>query len=203
MKLSNSSNYLNKKDVRLDLQNFKMNISKTLNSNYLKQFHELNQDMNTKQDNKKTFRKHLSLTPSIPLIVNNKYVSINPKEPDNEKIIDKYNNDFIKSKCQSPFLLRRSIQSSESLNLKTIENHLENFENYSNASSNVSTLRLKDCNLTTDSGLSSLNSGQLFFAEMKEIISKNMEKISTKQSRSNSLASTLRIKHLRFNSFRY
>lgn len=202
MKLSSSVNCLNRKDVRLDLQNFKMNISKTLNSNYLKKFHDLNQEMSCKSDEKKTFRKCLSLTPSIPLKVSNPYVSMNPNEFDNEKIIHKTNNDFIKSKCHSPFLLRRSIQSEESLNVKAFENHAENFENYSNISSNVSTLRLKGSNLT-DSGLSSLNSGQLFYAEMKEVISKNREKTSAKQSSGKSLTSTIRSKHLSFTSLRY
>ncbi|RNA25819.1 hypothetical protein BpHYR1_004899 [Brachionus plicatilis] len=195
MKISSSANCLNRKDVRLDLQNFKINLSKTLNSNFLKKFHDSNQDMNIKPNEKIKFRCRLSSTPSIPVKVSNQYVSMNPKESD-------YGincNDFIQSKCQSPFLLRRSIQSEESLNSKKeLENGAENLETYSNISSNVSTLRLKDL---SDSGMSSLNSAQLFFAEMKEVVNQSKDKVSVKSSIVSSTP-TIRSNPLNFNNIR-
>ncbi|CAF0753825.1 unnamed protein product [Brachionus calyciflorus] len=203
IKLSASANNLNKKDLHLDLHNFKMNISRTLNSNFLKKFHDLtnHHDLdNTKKIENLKFRNRLSSIPTIPVKVTNNYISINPSPlftsdidiDINSKKICK-NPEFVKSKCQSPFLLRRSIQSEDSIDL----NILPINDNYSNISSNVSTLRVKDCN-QSDSGLSSLNSAQLFFSEIKEVLNKSKRDGSVKSNSNHSNNQSIRSN--RFNS---
>lgn len=194
MKLSASANSLNKKDVHLDLHNFRMNLSRTLNSNFLKKFHDLtNQDTSKKEtETKSKFRNRLSSTPSMPVKVTNGYISTNPNVApifDDFFQLKKQNstNEFIQSKCQSPFLLRRSIQSDEVFEFNP---KIEHPDSYSIISSNVSTLRMKECN-QSDSGLSSLNSAQLFFAEIKETLKKTEREGSIKSSSHRSLKSNI------------
>lgn len=137
---SSSSVY---KSYSADLYDFKMNLTKTLNSNYLSNF---NEPTKTKRHNK------ISSNPCIPVkvIPNANYYTIK-RSIDSDNDSDSNESSLIKSKFNSPFLFRKT-SSVLSYSVSSQEN--------------VSTCSLSSSQ--SDSGLSSINSTELFIADLKE-----------------------------------
>ena len=164
---------------KADLHNFKMNLSRTLNSYYFATFNK-NSTICEHYYNKRC--KRLSSTPTIPLkvIKNGNYCNITQEiEANKTAIIEdmkkdincsvyssfftKLNSSYVKSKCSSPFLLRKM-----SMN-KTIEESLDCKNDNDEKISIISSVSYPD------SGLSSVNSTQLFLADLRECLRKHDE----------------------------
>lgn len=148
---SSSSVY---KSYSADLHDFKMNLTKTLNSNHLSNF---NEQTKTKRLNK------ISSIPSIPVkvIPNANYYTIK-RSIDSDDDSDSNESNLIKSKFNSPFLFRKA----SSIVLTNSVSSQDNFSTCSMSSSQ------------SDSGLSSINSTELFIADLKEcfIIKQSLNK---------------------------
>ena len=200
----------NSKRLSVDLRDFKVNISKTLNSHFLSQFNE--KSLSNFPIKKQKNVVHLSSTPSIPVKVN---TSINlsrkttksdkvNKETNTEHVFLSNSNGFqfknetfdkselIKSKYFSPFLLRKSSSqvtvSALDSNLKNNHSDSVNFayanekllnqlqkrnsimKNSSLSHFNSSSTSTSTLTIHSDSGMSSLNSTQLFLADLQEQI---------------------------------
>lgn len=207
MKLSTSALSLNKQDAHLHLHHFKMNLARTLNSDFFKKFTDFSQ-MNEKANelskkHESRYRNRLASTPCIPVRVTNNYVNIHTEQQQrrhtncnsltqssSENELDENLNsrcsrhvNFVQSKCVSPFLLRKTsvYDRSDEQSNETEQSFLVD-DKISNLSSNISTIRLKGGN-QSDSGMSSLNSAQLFIAEVREVlINKNLIKTSGSSS---------------------
>ena len=140
MKSFYSSSSVYNKNHSTDLHYFKMNLTKTLNSNYLSKFNFINDDM----QNKLKRVNRISSIPCIPfkVITNASYL------PSSDLKFNDTTEDYnlIKSKFNSPFMFRKSLSHS-SYSLSDSESN----------SSSVFT--------DTDSGLSSIDS---FITDLKE-----------------------------------
>jgi len=216
MKLSVSTSNLhhyhhsnsNKQNAAMQLHDFKMNIGKTLNSNFLQQFNTTKKDLASnngvykKRKSKKmmrtvTFSK--MSTPCIPVKVNSNATYYNS------------NNSIASATCQKSKMIRKGIydtdhSSNESSDLdlandevysafftmvseenkedamKSITNDILNNNNNNNSlnhsmsissNSSTNTMLSNKADNQSDSGLSSLNSAQLFFAEIREFLVKD------------------------------
>lgn len=120
--------------------------------------------------------------------LNDAYHGSDKTQPRKNVVINAKHVNFVQSKCVSPFLLRKSVQletSNDSSKTTRTEQSFIIEDKISNVSSYASTIRMKNNNCNnSDSGLSSLNSAQLFFAEIREFF-------ITDSKNSASLASSL------------
>jgi hypothetical protein len=227
MKLSQPMVESNRSNATVNLQHFKSNLAKTLNSNWLKKFDktkpsissaiddclDLDTGSRTKSTNPRMKtkkkeppkKKHVCSTPCIPvklshnnykntrkessicdLVTDNFLNEINldsdfsersKSEPDNclvQKVF--YNscvsifNTFEPGNLDSQFMYEPSGSNSANVDTsgsKFTSSHLE--DKVSNDSSTVSLFAFSNSD-QSDSGLSSLNSAQLFFSEIREFI---------------------------------
>ena len=156
---SESSSSIVKKTYSADLHDFKMNLMKTLNSEYMTKFNDNNNKL-------KRFKKNI---PRIPVkVIPNNYYSTNNNNNNNSSESEEEEEDIlIKSKLNSPFLFRKSITSIDyCVSLKDSISSLS-----VGGSSSIS---------QADSGLSSVDSTQLFISDLKECL--NVFKTSNNQT---------------------
>jgi len=218
MKLSVSSSSLNfKQDAAMQLHDFKMNIGKTLNSNFLQQFNTTtlaNKNSNkceTKKKKKGGKKQQRTVTfskvsmPCIPVKVNSDLHtmstchSIKPiiirheiettDHSSNESDLD-LDNDEIYSAYFSPIIEDNKMEEDENSNKDNQLNVNISLNHSISLSSNSSMNTLITGSGQSDSGLSSLNSAQLFFAEIREYLVKDFAdraKATTKKLNENKL----------------
>ena len=201
MKLSVSTSSLQfKQNAAMQLHDFKMNIGKTLNSNFLQQFNTATNKKVTKCETKKKKKQRRTVTfskvstPCIPVKVNsnlhtmttchNSKLKLVRQEIDvtdnssNESDLD-LTNDEIYSAYFSPVVEDDtggdpSQQPSSQSNLNTSLPNINISLNHSISMSSNSSMNTLNIDISqSDSGLSSLNSAQLFFAEIREYLVKD------------------------------
>lgn len=160
---SESSSSIVKKTYSADLHDFKMNLMKTLNSEYMTKFNDNNNKL-------KRFKKNIPRIP-VKVIPNNYYSTNNNNSSESEE-----EDILIKSKLNSPFLFRKSITSIDyCVSLKDSISSLS-----VGGSSSIS---------QADSGLSSVDSTQLFISDLKECL--NAFKTSNNQTTTTTTTDTL------------
>ena len=202
MKLSVSTSSLHfKQNATMQLHDFKMNIGKTLNSNFLQQFNAATNKKVTKYETKKKKKQRRTVTfskvstPCIPVKVNsnlhtmttchNSKLKLVRQEIDvtdnssNESDLD-LTNDEIYSAYFSPVIEDTggggdsSQQPTPQSNLNTSLPNMNISLNHSISMSSNSSMNTLNIDISqSDSGLSSLNSAQLFFAEIREYLVKD------------------------------
>ena len=165
---SSSSSSIVKKTYSADLHDFKMNLMKTLNSEYMTKFNDNNSKL-------KRFKKNIPRIP-VKVIPNNYYSTNNNNNNNNNSSESEEEEDIlIKSKLNSPFLFRKSITSIDyCVSLKDSISSLS-----VGGSSSIS---------QADSGLSSVDSTQLFISDLKECL--NVFKTSNNQTTTTDTLST-------------
>ncbi len=166
-----------------DLHDFKMNLTKTLNSNYMLTFNEKRRtSFRFKQKQPKRPPKASSI-PCIPVkVIPSYYMNKNNEtdltnsddddDDDDDESEDEISSNasvLVKSKFNSPFLFRKSLVLNDSSN--EIHSCVSSEENLSNMSSLVST----SISGKSDSGVSSMNSADLFIADLKECLSEKRQ----------------------------
>ena len=204
MKLSISTSSLHKREnLAMQLHDFKANLCKTLNSNYLQQFNKQDQKVakqHFKRNKKKkgvTFskpcmpvkvNKNASYTCQKPIILHRNVTKPVESDSSHESDLDLANHeiysDFFDNAvesshtCNTTHLSDESIDSgaNDSLNSKK-SNKIKNdvtLNHSSSLSSKSSTNTFTTIGTQSDSGLSSLNSSQLFFAEIREYLIRDL-----------------------------
>lgn len=174
MKSHSSSSY------SADLHDFKMNLTKTLNSNYMLTFNEQKRQLSSRFKQKSKRPHQISSIPCIPVkVIPNYYLNKSNEETDltdsdednvNDDEISSNESILIKSKLNSPFLFRKSLTTSnDSANPHEIHSYVSSSqENLSNMSSSLVSTSISVNR--SDSGLSSMNSTDLFIADLKECL---------------------------------
>jgi hypothetical protein len=194
----------NKQNAAMQLHDFKMNLGKTLNSNFLQQFNTTKKDLACndgvykKRKSKKmmrtvTFSK--VSTPCIPVKVNSNAIYYNSNNSiasatcQKSKMIRKeiYDTDHSSNESSdldlandevySAFFTMVSEENKEDTNKEILKNNNNNSSlNHSisiSSNSSTNTMLSNKTDNQSDSGLSSLNSAQLFFAEIREFLVKD------------------------------